>query len=149
MRSDILILMILISAGCTKSNDKVYTTSNGAIDGYDAVAFFTENKPIKGLKTLSCTYQGSDWYFADQKHLIMFLNDPQKYVPAFGGYCAYGVAEGKRNPGNQNAWSIVNGKLYLNYNQELKNQWFRRRKEFIRQAEKNWQQMDSAAVGSK
>ncbi len=138
-----MLISILILSGCTTDHNKVYTTRNGAIDGYDVVAFFTDNKPVKGVSQFSCVYQGSNWYFSDKHHLNMFLNDPQKYAPAFGGYCAYGVAEGKRNPGNQNAWSIVNGKLYLNYNQELKNQWYKRRQEFIRQAERNWQEMDS------
>jgi YHS domain-containing protein len=146
MRTAILAIMISIFSGCSTGDNKVYTTSDGAIDGYDVVAFFTDSKPVKGQEAYSCDYQGRTWHFADREHLSMFLKSPQKYVPAFGGYCAYGVAQGKRNPGNPNAWSIVNGKLYLNYNHELKNQWYKRRQEFIRQAEKKWEETDSITV---
>lgn len=57
-----------------------------AIQGYDPVAYFILNKPVKGKKEFEYTYQDATWRFANAKHLKLFTSDPEKYAPQYGGY---------------------------------------------------------------
>ncbi len=103
---------------------QVYFVSNeGAIRGYDPVAYFKENKAVKGNKSFSCQWSGANWYFKDQANLDVFKSFPEKYAPQFGGYCAYGVSENHKSPTDPLAFTIVNDKLYLNYNAKVKAFW--------------------------
>ena len=75
--------------------EPVYTSffSNKAIKGYDTVAYFTENKAVEGQAAFSTDYQGAKWLFSSQENLDLFIADPEKYAPQYGGYCAYAVAQ--------------------------------------------------------
>ncbi|SHO56895.1 YHS domain-containing (seleno)protein [Vibrio quintilis] len=133
-------LTLLFSAQIYAS-DPIYTGffSNKALDGYDTVAYFTENKPVKGRSEWMTTYQGADWYFSTQKHLEMFTAAPEKYAPQYGGYCAWAIAE-KNDYASADPlqWSLVDGKLYLNYDADIKAKWEQNRAAFIRQGNINW-----------
>ena len=120
--------------------DPVYTSffSNKAIKGYDTVAYFTENKPVKGLKEFNTEYQGAQWYFSSQENLDLFLADPEKFAPQYGGYCAYAVAKNTTASIKPELFTIEDGKLYLNYNNEINETWQNNRQEFIEQADANW-----------
>jgi len=124
--------------------DDIYTGifSNKALDGYDTVAYFTEEKPIKGSKKFTTEYKGADWYFSSQKNLDAFVHNPERYAPQYGGYCAWAVSE-KNDfaPGDPMQWSIVDNKLYLNYDQEIKQRWESARDQHITQANKNWPEL--------
>ena len=101
-----------------------YKPSGVAIRGYDTVAYFTLGKPAKGSESYSTEWQGATWKFANQEHLDLFKAEPEKYAPQYGGYCAYGIAAQdalvKIEPEN---WSIVDDKLYLNYNDKIQGLW--------------------------
>jgi len=113
--------------------------SNKALDGYDTVAYFTDGKPVKGDKQWQTEYQGADWYFASQENLNKFKADPQAYAPQYGGYCAWAVsAKNDFAPADPNQWAIVDGKLYLNYNAEVKAWWDDDRHGHITQGDQNW-----------
>jgi hypothetical protein len=71
----------------------------------------------------------------------VFSKSPEKYAPQYGGYCAYGMSEGHKAPTDPNAWTIVNGKLYLNYSLDVKQKWNKNQMERIDQADKNWPQL--------
>lgn len=102
----------------------IYTNTNGtAIKGYDPVAFFTEQKAVEGKNNFAYDWSGSKWLFSSQKNLDAFKANPQKYAPQYGGYCAYGTSENHLSPTDPNAWTIVDDKLYLNYNKKVKEMW--------------------------
>ena len=87
-----------------------------AIKGYDPVAYFTKGRAMKGSKEFAYKWLGTPWHFANDKHRDFFAADPVKYAPQFGGYCADGVAYGQSTANiNPEAWRIIDGKLYLNY----------------------------------
>jgi YHS domain-containing protein len=94
-----------------------------AIRGYDPVAYFTDSRPVPGKPEFTTEYEGAKWQFASQDHLDKFKADPAKYAPQYGGYCAYGVANGNLVKIEPDQWSIINGKLYLNYDAEVSKKW--------------------------
>lgn len=116
----------------------IYATKDGAIKGYDPVAYFTDKKPVKGSKEFTYVWKGALWHFASQKNLDAFKENPEKYAPQYGGYCAYGLAKGKRYKIEPEAWDIVDGKLYLNYDLGVQRTWREDRENYIAQANKNW-----------
>jgi hypothetical protein len=84
-----------------------------AIRGYDAVAYFTDDKAVQGTSAYEYVWEGAKWRFASAEHRAMFVADPYRYMPQFGGYCAAAMADGMRFPADPEAWIIVNGKLYI------------------------------------
>ena len=80
--------------------DPTYTAflSDKAIRGYDTVAYFTENKPVKGAEEFSYEYKGAQWLFSSAENLELFKAEPEKYAPQYGGYCAYAVSKGSTAP---------------------------------------------------
>lgn len=113
--------------------------SNKALDGYDTVAYFTEGQAIKGNPQWSTNYKGAEWHFSKVEHLQMFLKAPEKYAPQYGGYCAWGVStKNDFAPSDATQWAIVDGKLYLNYNEKVKSRWDQMPLQHIEQADRNW-----------
>ena len=87
-----------------------------AIMGYDPVAYFTEGRAMKGSEEFSYEWLGTPWQFASSKHRELFISDPHKYAPQYGGYCVGEVAfKGDTINIDPEAWSIIDGKLYLGY----------------------------------
>jgi hypothetical protein len=96
---------------------------NLAINGYDTVSYFTESMAQPGTDEFSYNWRGADWQFAKAQHRALFISNPEKYVPQYGAYCALGVSLNSAVPVDPEAWTIVEGKLYLNYNDEFRDQW--------------------------
>jgi YHS domain-containing protein len=94
-----------------------------AIRGYDPVAYFTDGKPVPGKPEFSTEYEGAKWQFASQDHLDKFKADPARFAPQYGGYCAYGVANGNLVKIEPDQWTIIDGKLYLNYDADVQKKW--------------------------
>ena len=118
----------------------VYTSffSNTALSGYDAVAYFTDKKPVKGNEAFSTKYMGVKWNFSSKAHLEAFKAAPEKYAPQYGGYCALAVAHNSTAKGDPKYWTIVNGKLYLNYNAEIQQKWLSNKEQLIKKANSYW-----------
>jgi YHS domain-containing protein len=116
----------------------VFSTKKGAIQGYDPVAYFTLGKEVKGTETDTLVFQNATWHFADQANLNLFKTSPEKYMPQFGGYCAFGMSRGYKAETQPNAWTIVEGKLYLNYNTDVRQKWNEDQAGFIQKANENW-----------
>ena len=116
----------------------VYQTQDGAIKGYDPVAYFKQSKPVKGEKEYSVSWQGATWYFQNQQNRDEFKSNPEKYAPQYGGYCAYGTANGHKAPTEPDAFTIVDGKLYLNYNKDVMANWRKDTKGYIVKANEKW-----------
>jgi YHS domain-containing protein len=109
-----------------------------AIKGYDVVAYFNDGKAVEGSKEFVYTWAGSDWRFKNQANLETFKQSPLQFAPQFGGFCAYGVSENHKSPTDPLAFTIVNDKLYLNYNAKVKETWSKDIKGNISKAETHW-----------
>jgi len=132
---------------CIKAqNSEVFTTTDGAIQGYDAVAYFTVGKAVKGSKEFTFTYAGEIWHFASAENLLKFKIAPEKYAPQFGGYCAYGMSRGYKAKTDPEAWTIVDDKLYLNYNLDVRKIWNEKHLEFIQKANTNWPSVKTSTL---
>ena len=118
---------------------KINVDSNGlAVKGYDAVEFFTGNAAVQGNLTFEYAWNGAKWVFSTAENLVRFKANPEAYAPQFGGYCSYAVSQGYTADGDPNQWKIVDGKLYLNYNQRVKDAWEKEQEKYIEDGKANW-----------
>jgi YHS domain-containing protein len=139
MRTILLTFLFLLSGIAAAQKAPVYSTYlGGAIQGYDPVAYFTEGKPVEGSRQFSHEWNGATWRFASAANRERFALAPEKYAPQYGGYCAYGVANGYAVKIDPQAWSIVDGKLYLNYSLEVRADWKKDVPGYLRKADANW-----------
>jgi YHS domain-containing protein len=137
----LLFLLLNLFTFSSFAADSIYTGffSNKALDGYDTVAYFTEGKPVEGDSQWQVEYQGADWYFSSEQNLEMFKADPERYAPQYGGYCAWAIsAKSDFAPGDPQYWAVVNDKLYLNYDADIKSRWDDDRSGHIKQGDANW-----------
>ena len=119
--------------------DPVFSTrGNLAIRGHDPVAYFTEGKAVKGDRDFTLGWQGADWRFASAGNRDLFAASPETYAPQYGGYCAWAVSRNYTAPTDPDAFTIVDGKLYLNYNRKVMEQWLEDRDRNIEKADGNW-----------
>jgi YHS domain-containing protein len=109
-----------------------------AIQGYDPVAFFTDHRPVKGNAQFQSDYHGAKYYFASTEHKAAFDKDPAKYEPQFGGFCAYGASRGKTVPVKIETWEIVNERLLLQYDLDVKSRFDKDPQGTLRKADENW-----------
>jgi len=115
--------------------------SSKAIKGYDTVAYFTENKAVKGSNDFQTEYLEADWYFSSQENLDLFLAEPEKYAPQYGGYCAWAVSQNSTAPIQPHLFTIVEGKLYLNFSEKINDRWNENQAELIKQADVYWPEL--------
>jgi YHS domain-containing protein len=112
--------------------------SEVAIKGYDVVAYSSEGAPIEGIANFSHRWMDAEWRFSSQENLDLFKKNPEEYAPQYGGYCAWAVSQGYTAPVDPEAWKIVEGKLYLNYNAKIRKKWLKNQNELIEKADENW-----------
>ncbi len=115
-----------------------------AIGGTDPVAYFTEGRPVSGRAEFAHEWQGATWRFASAANRDRFAAEPARYAPAYGGFCAYAVARGYTAPIDPEAWRIVDGRLYLNYDLGTRALWERDIPGEIAKAEANWPKLSGA-----
>lgn len=120
------------------SEPKVYAEGGIAIDGSDAVAYFTQNAPVLGTAEHSFTWNGAEWRFSSADNLAQFQANPEGFAPQFGGYCAFAVARGYTASTVPEAWTIHDGKLYLNFSRRVRRRWERDIPGNIVKGEANW-----------
>lgn len=115
----------LVSTPAFAAKDQVFTglVSGVGAGGYDVVAYFTDGRALRGSADHAASYNGATWHFANADNKAAFEANPAKYAPQFGGYCAWAVSQGYTAKGDPNHWSVVDGKLYLNYNGSVKSRW--------------------------
>jgi hypothetical protein len=109
-----------------------------AIDGYDPVAYFVDGAPREGSKQFTFDWSGASWRFASAAHRDLFAADPAKYAPQYGGYCAWAVGHGSTAGIDPEAWTIRDGKLYLNYDLEIRYKWLGDVPGWIAKGDENW-----------
>lgn len=145
----ILSTAIACSPGSEVAKDPVFNTQGIAIDGYDPVAYFQQGEARKGTEQEVLSYQGLDYYFSSTKNKLLFEENPEKYLPKYGGWCSYAVAETatKMEP-DPNEWQIQDGELILftsnivtKITGSLKDDWNEEPEEYEARADSNWEKM--------
>jgi YHS domain-containing protein len=142
MKLSIRFLVALLALSFTSAlfaAKPVNTTLRGvALDGYDAVAYFIAGKPTKGSAKFSHEWNGAKWYFASAENRDAFKMKPEAYAPQYGGYCAWAVSRNYTADTDPEAWKIVEGRLYLNYNRDVQKTWEQDAAGNIGKADRNW-----------
>ncbi|MCG8533023.1 MAG: YHS domain-containing protein [Desulfovibrionales bacterium] len=142
-----LVLIVLLAVGFSSASlavQRFHTTvlGNVAVGGYDPVAYFTEGKPVKGLRKYSYKWKGANWRFSSREHMSLFKSDPERYAPRYGGHCAWAVSTRKMlYRGNPRSWKIVDGALYLNHNPTVEQRWLEDTEGHIKKADSVWEEI--------
>jgi YHS domain-containing protein len=118
-----VLLLGLATTAAAGKVDPVYQHGGFAIRGYDAVEYYQKAAPVKGSSQFSYQWRGATWLFASAENRDRFQADPERYAPQYGGYCAYAVSKGHTASIDPEAWTIVDGKLYLNYSKGVQKKW--------------------------
>ncbi len=147
----VLSVLAVMAAGiaspafAVKYTGEEYNTLHAGLGakGYDVVSYFTQGKPVQGVDQYKLLYGGVTWRFSSAKHRDLFAANPEKYAPQYGGFCSWGVAQGKLfDVDPVNGWTLHNGKLYLNFNADLNKTFRSETDSLIRKAEKNWPELN-------
>ena len=109
-----------------------------AVGGYDPVAYFTEGKPVKGSQDFTLQHEGATWRFSSAENRAAFEADAARYAPQYGGYCAYAVSKGYTAKAEPDAWTIHDGKLYLNFDKSVRTLWEKDIPGYVKKADANW-----------
>ncbi|MGQ0798624.1 MAG: YHS domain-containing (seleno)protein [Pseudomarimonas sp.] len=144
----ISMLLLFAFSGLAVADDRVFSTDEGAIRGYDPVAYHHEGKPVLGSAAFVHTWSGASWRFASAANRDAFAATPERFAPQYGGYCAYGTSQGYKVSTQPEAFAIVDGKLYLNYNKPVQTTWNKDQPGYIRVANDNWRQLEHAGYTS-
>ena len=140
----ILLNLNILLASITNEDGHIYNVKKGKpfLKGYDLVSYFVDQKPAQGVKKYQTTHNGILYYFSKQSHLDLFKKDAKKYLPQFGGWCAYGMGKSDKKGAKFNvdpkAWEIVNDKLYLNYSVSVNDKWNQKRRYYLKWANDHW-----------
>jgi YHS domain-containing protein len=140
-----MVLAAGITSGQAWAGDVRHSTPG--LSGYDPVAYFTDAKPTRGSGYHVTVHDGVTYAFANEEHKKLFTANPQKYLPAYGGYCAYGVAVGKKFLADPEAWKVVDGTLYLNLDKGIQDKWQKDIPGYIKKADANWPDIKDKAPG--
>jgi hypothetical protein len=127
-----------------RAADEVFATAEGAIRGYDPVAYQLQSRPVRGLRAITHRWKGADWHFANAANRDLFAADPERYAPRFGGYCAFGTAQGYKVSSDPQAFAVVGGRLYLNNSRRVQLLWDLDRPGYIAKASANWTTLEAA-----
>ena len=112
--------------------------SGVAIKGYDPVAYFTHNKPVIGNPKIKSSFEGAEYFFASVEHRALFDANPAKYEPQFGGFCAYAASQNHTAPVKIEAFQIVNGRLLMQYDLDVRKEFNKDTQGNLQKADKNW-----------
>ena len=120
-----ILFATMLAAGVAFAAEPVNKTLLGgyAVKGVDVVAYHTDGAVVKGSKSLAFEWRGAKWLFASEAHRAAFKGAPERFAPQYGGYCAWAMSQGKTADIDPEAWKIVDGKLYLNYDKEIQSRW--------------------------
>lgn len=127
-----------LSFSLAPSAGEINLAAGVALKGHDPVAYFTDGKPVRGRDDLRVERGGAAYLFASTEHRDAFSADPERYLPRYGGYCAFGVSRGYKADIDPAAFTIAGGKLYLNYNEAVRKEWLQDRDRLIAVADGRW-----------
>jgi YHS domain-containing protein len=161
MKKILLISSIIIVAGIAVwyffLKEPVFKATNGflvnvndkgvIIEGYDPVAYFTDNKPVQGHPQYNTSYNGARYWFASAEHAALFKEDPAKYAPQYGAFCGYAVSIGKLRPVDPLIYQIENGRLIFQHTQEAFDLFNKDLKKSVDKADMKWPGLVASHVG--
>jgi YHS domain-containing protein len=123
----------------TQSGRAVNKGEDGvAVKGYDVVSYFDQKKPMKGDTRYSYQYNGAKYDFISDRHLALFAENPETYLPQYGGYCAVGTSMGHKADIDPESWAVIDGKLYLNSSKGAQKLFNKDPHSAIKQADEKW-----------
>lgn len=128
----------VVMAGPALAKEPLYTSGGLALSGYDAVAYFSDGKPVQGRPEFAAQWGGARWQFASAANRDAFVKSPERYAPQYGGYCAYAVSKGYTASADPTLWRVVEGKLYVNYSKGVQSLWQQDIPGNINKADQNW-----------
>ena len=147
----VLGLFVAIAGSAAAGTDSPVPAVNAdqgiGLKGYDPVAYFINGAPTKGSEQYSLAWKGVTYRFASAGNLEKFKADPEKYLPQYGGYCAYAMSLDRIADIDPSRWAIVNGKLYLNNGFVAEKLWSLNKNGNIVSADRNWPQYPKKAIG--
>ncbi len=147
LRSTLMALVALFGfAGNAMAAD--YTNSTPAVQGYDVVSYQTGKRPVRGNGHFVSVYDGATYQFSSADNQKLFESNPEKYAPAYGGFCAFGASVGKKFIGDPEVWRVVDGKLYLNLDTSIQSQWLKDVPGRIKTADAQWGEIKNANPAS-
>lgn len=132
------VALILLLAGCAAAPVNVDSETGAAVRGHDVVAYFTRGEAVPGAVEYSTRWRGAEWRFASADHRARFRANPERYAPAYNGFCAWAMSEDRLAPGEPAYWDIHDGRLYLNCNQRAQDNWQADRERLRERADRNW-----------
>ena len=141
-------LIVLISIAMPTSALNVFTNSTTGVQGFDLVSYHIQTSPQRGNGHHVSMHDGVTYLFSNKENKQAFDQNPQKYVPAYGGYCAYGVSVGKKFVGDPEVWKLVGGRLYLNLDKNVQKEWEKDIPGRIEMADKEWPKIKDASPES-
>ena len=130
-----LIAMLALSSGASAASGD---HSAPAAQGYDVVSYQNAKRPVRGNGHYTAQYNGATYLFSSKANQKTFSSNPEKYAPAYNGFCAFGVSVGKKFIGDPEVWRLVDGKLYLNLDADIQQQWLKDVPGRIAKADKQW-----------
>lgn len=132
-------LLLAVPTHASAANVNFNLDSDGyAIERYDPVAYFTEGRAVPGKTAFSVEHDGAKYAFASAEHRRIFLRDPNRYVPQYGGHCAYGAVYGSKSAIDPELWDIVDDRLYLLITPGTMTLWQKRKDIYIKIADRAW-----------
>jgi YHS domain-containing protein len=139
IRLPVIAVLFALFAMPSFAADTVNVDEDGIIlGGYDAVAYFTEGKPVEGKSRFTHSWNGAVYRFANADNLEMFKADPERYAPAYGGYCSYGVRVGKKLAMDPTAWEVVDDRLFVQLDRGTRTLWLEERDKNIAIGDRIW-----------
>ena len=133
------LLSLTLATSALAAGHDVNTSNTGlALQGYDPVAYFTVGKPTEGSYKITSVHEDVTYRFANEEHKAAFDANPDKYLPQYGGFCAFGAAMGFKFDGDPENWKIVDGELYLNLSDEIQADWEKDIPGYIVKADSKW-----------
>lgn len=133
-----ILTAILLLPAIAKAEGQIYTKEGVALGGTDPVAYFVAGEPVQGSASHTHEWRGAQWQFSSAENRDLFAENPEAYAPQYGGWCAWAAAENYAAATQPQAWNIIDGKLYLNANMQVKRRWERDIEGFIKAADANW-----------
>ena len=133
-------LSVAMATSALAAGVELNASSTGlAMQGYDPVAYFTDGAPAKGSYKITTVFNDATYRFASEEHKAQFEANPEAYLPAYGGYCAFGTAMGFKFDGDPEYWKIVDNKLYLNLSKDIQTRWEGNIPGFVQDANGHWE----------
>ena len=136
MRYSVGLLAVFILSATAIAGESLNSTP--AVQGYDVVSYQNAKRPVRGNGNYISQYKGAVYLFSSEKNREIFMQDPGRYAPAYGGFCAYGVSVGKKFIGDPEVWRVVENKLYLNLDTSIQAIWMKDMPSYIKEAGSQW-----------